>query len=102
MALDVNEVLANSIIGLIGLAASWIGARVNRFISKVNKAEKDLNAVFPKIRKIEKALGLEGGCDGGFGRDRVETGLKVVDGAIHRQGSGPERLGGCEENQAGV
>lgn len=62
MALDVNEVLANSIIGLIGLALSWVGARVNRFLAKLNKAEKDLNAVFPKLRRIEAHLGLKETC----------------------------------------
>lgn len=96
VSLDVNEVLANSVIGLVGLVTSWIGARISRFISKVNKAEKDLNAVFPKIRKIEKALGLDGGCDAS--RPVCPTGPQVIERGLREQGNGVDALGDQQED----
>ncbi len=60
MALDSNEVLANVIVGLVVAIATWIGTKINKFISKIEKAEKDLSAVFPKLRKLEAAIGFNG------------------------------------------
>lgn len=96
MAFDVNEVLANSIIGLVGLATSWVGARISRFIAKVNKAEKDLNAVFPKIRKIEAALGLKGGCDAS--RPICKDGPTIIDRGLSQQGNGIDTLRDQQED----
>ncbi len=102
MSLDINEVISNSIIGLVGLVTSYIGGRISRFISKVNKAEKDLNAVFPKIRKLEAALGLKGGCDGDASRDRIEDRIETANGILHQQGSRTQCVGSSSEDKAGV
>ncbi len=62
MSLDSNEVLANVIVGLIVAIATWIGAKINKYKSKVDKAEKDLKAAFTKIRELEAKL-LKGDKD---------------------------------------
>jgi hypothetical protein len=54
--MNTNEVIANTLVGILAAFASWVGGKWTKFVGKVNKAEKDLDAVFPKIRDIEKEL----------------------------------------------
>lgn len=65
MGIDANEILSNALVGLVAGLVGWLGGKVSRFVAKVDRAEKDLDAVFPKIRAIEcelKQLTERGAC----------------------------------------
>jgi len=54
--IDINEIAANSIVGIVIAVFSWIGARVGVYAAKINRASKDLDAIWPRLRAIETIL----------------------------------------------
>ncbi len=98
MALDVNEVISNSIIGVIGIVAAKVGAWISKLKTKVDKADKDLNIAFAKIRYLEEkikileaALGIKGVSDAS--QLVRANGAQIIDRDISEQGHCPDALG---------
>ena len=99
MGIDLGHAI-EPIVNAIGIGvAAIIGAWAKAVIGRINKASRDLDAVFPKIRRIEEKLGLNGVCDG---RVNNQDRTPLVNGDIHQQGSGAGCLGGGEKNGPGV
>jgi hypothetical protein len=101
-SLDLNEVIAKTLIGLVVAIGSGIGAWFMRKVSQLDKNTKDMNAVFPKIRRIEATLGIKGECDGQVSRVGHTNGIEAPNGSLHQQSGCTERLGGGEENGPGL
>ena len=84
LGIDLNEIASNSVVGVALAVCSWVGARIGGLISKVNRAEKDLNALWPRFRALEEKLNA--------GEPICEAGGKVGDGSLHSESDRPDSL----------
>jgi len=86
--IDPTEVASNSVVGLAIAACSWVGSRIGGLIQKVHKAEKDLNALWPRFRELEERL------RGHHAGESVrEAGDEALDRGVYSQDDGAGAVG---------
>jgi hypothetical protein len=90
LEINLNEIASNSVVGLVAGAFTWVGTRVGRFITRVNKTEKDLNALWPRFRELESIV--KG--DGNACRDGAQATDEMSDRKTPGEGHDRLRLGG--------
>lgn len=98
MGIDLNEIASNSVVGVVLAACSWVGARIGKLVTKINKAEKDLDALWPRFRKMEAIL--RGELDGDVGGHSSEACDEVRDRAGGQQDCCDRGLGAGTADKA--
>lgn len=100
LGIDLNEIASNSVVGFALAVCSWIGARIGGVISKINRAEKDLNALWPRFRELEAII--KGGKDGAASGHRDQAGNALPDPGSGRQSGDQRSVGDREKDEANV
>ncbi len=96
MALDPNEIISNTVVGVVSAAGTWIIARVQWFIRKVLEAQKDLDAAFEKIRELEKHAKECKERGHGNGRTCTEVTYEAANGTGLGESGDSRRMGDSE------